>query len=80
MNPNDNGRNAGCIYGMIGLVLGLVIGFLFDAIWESTTGEVVRRGFSTDTRAALLKAFIGGVIGLVGGQLVGRYLARKRDD
>ena len=80
MNQKPNTRKAGCIAGTIGLILGLVLGFLFDSLTEAATGNRVRRGFATDVRSALIKAFIGGVFGLVGGKPLGEYLGKRTDD
>jgi hypothetical protein len=77
MDSSQEARKAGCLLGTIGLIAGLLIGFLFDAMMEPVTGRV-RRGFGTDLGAAMIKAYVGGVIGLVGGQLLAMYLNRRR--
>ena len=80
MNQEDKARIWGCIVGAIGLILGFIVGFLFDPLMEEATGIIVRRGFTTDMKAGLLKAFIGGAIGLVGGWFLGAYLGKGKDD
>ena len=80
MGQKQTGRSSGCVLGTIGLILGFLVGFAFDALLEAATGIVVRRGFATDMRAALIKAFIGGIAGLIAGQLLGEYLSKPRDN
>jgi hypothetical protein len=62
----------------LGLLLGLILRLCWDAALEGLTGDVVRRGFGTDLRNALCKAFFGAAVGLVGGRLLGTYVARRR--
>jgi hypothetical protein len=74
MNLQREARKAGCIVGTIGLIVGLVIGFFFNEVM----GIRARGAWSSAIRLALIEAFIGGVVGLVGGQLLGAYLSRRR--
>src|SRR5262245_57240164 len=76
MKSEDESRKGGCLFGTIGLVLGFVAGFFFDAVIDPSA----RHGFGTDMRNALIKAFVGGVAGLVGGQFLGAYLSGKKGE
>ncbi len=80
MNQQKNGLSNEFVCAIAGLILGLVLGFLFEAALDALTGNVVRRGFATDARMAMLNALIGGVIGLLSGRSFGAYVDKGSDD
>ena len=74
-----NTRKAGYLGGGVGLAVGFFLGLFWNRFVEELTGNVIREGFGTDARNALGKAFLGAVIGLIGGKLLLEHLTRQKN-
>ncbi len=78
MSQSDNFRKGRRAVRFVALTIGFILGLFLDLIVEKATGVIVRNGFSTDARAALLKAGLGGVIGYVGAMTLETLLRKAR--